>query len=248
MRDRTLLAIAACAATSAACGDNASAPVLPDECNPLGGESCLLPWPSSAYLEADPAIPSGFRLDLPIEAMPVNTDGVAIDPAPLDARWDGFSPTGPMLAMFPDGVSPDGLPSFRSPDDSLAPGSPIVLLDLDRGERAPLFAEVDQNVRDARQRALIIRPLARLSERTHYAVAIRNTVKDAGGKPLPISPGFAALRDGKGFSHPRFAKIAAGAAEMFPKLAKAGIAPSELVLAWDFRTASDEMLRADHGL
>ncbi|HEX7835861.1 MAG TPA: hypothetical protein VF469_00280 [Kofleriaceae bacterium] len=218
--------------------------MISSECNPLGGESCLLPWPSAAYLAAAPSTPSGFRLDLPIEAMPVNTDQVAIDPGPL-ARWDGFSPTGPMLAMFPDGVSPDGLPSFKAPDDSLAPGSPIVLWDLDRGERVPFFAEVDQNIPDVRQRALIIRPLARLHEKTHYAVAIRNTVKDADGKPLAISPGFAALRDGRSFAHPRFAAMAAGAAEVFAGLARAGVAKSELVLAWDFRTASDEVLRAD---
>src|SRR5262249_712974 len=167
------------------------------------------------------------------------------DPAPIDARWDGFSPTGPLLAMFPDGVSSAGLPSFKTPDDSLAAGSPIVLYDLDRGERAPFFAEIDQNISDVKQRALVIRPLARLHEKTHYAVAIRNTIKDADGKPLPVSPGFAALRDGKSFAHPRFAASAATAGGMFDGLAAAGVAKSELVLAWDFRTASDEMLRAD---
>jgi hypothetical protein len=247
MSNRTVLAVAALVAVAGAggCGDDNRAPPLARECNPLGGESCLLPWPSSAYLKADPSMPSGFRIDLPIEAMPVNSEGVSLDPAPLDARWDGFSPTGPLLAMFPDGVSPDGLPSFKSPDDSLAPGSPIVLLDLDRGERAPFFAEIDQNVSDATHRALVIRPLARLREKTHYAVAIRNTVKDASGQPLPISPGFAALRDGARFDHPRFAALAAGAAAMFDQLAAAGVARSELVLAWDFRTASDQMLRAD---
>src|SRR5678809_561782 len=103
--------------------------------------------------------------------------------------------------MFPAGVSPDGLPSFKSPEDSLAPGSPIVVLDLDRGERAAFFAEVDQNIVDVADRALVIRPLVRLAERTHYAVAIRNTVKSADGSALPVSPGFAALRDGTGFDH-----------------------------------------------
>lgn len=242
MRNRTIVLALV---TATACGDGGTAPALAPDCNPLGGEGCLLPWPSAAYLRADASTPSGFRLDLPIAAMPVNADQQPIDPAPLDARWDGFSPTGAMLAMFPRGVSPDGLPSFKSPDDSLAPGSPIVLLDLDRGERTPLFAEVDQNVRDVNQRALVIRPLARLHDKTHYAVAIRNTVMSADGTPLPVSPGFAALRDGARFDHPRFAALAAHAGEMFDGLLAAGVAKSELVLAWDFRTASDEMLRAD---
>src|ERR1043165_5285680 len=163
----------------AACGGESNPPpssAIPDACNPLGGQGCLLPWPSQTYTAADPSTATQLRLDLPADGMPVNTPGVPVDPAPFNARWDGFSPTGPMLAMFPDGVSSDGLPSFKNPDESLAPGSPIVVLDLDRGERAAFFAEVDQNVSDVPSRALVIRPLVRLHEKTHYAVAIRNKI------------------------------------------------------------------------
>ena len=96
---------------------------------------------------------------LPIEAMPKNDDKISIDPKLLN-RWDGFSPTGPMLAMFPKGVSVANLPSFKDPDASLAADSPIVLLDIDTGERAPFFAEIDANFSDPRRSsALIIRPL-----------------------------------------------------------------------------------------
>jgi hypothetical protein len=241
MTNRTLVLVL----VVAACGDDGGgASPMPEACNPLGGEGCLLPWPSMSYAKVDPGTATGYRLDVPIEAMPVNNLNVAINPAPL-TRWDGFSPTGPILAMFPRGVSPEGLPSLKTPDDSLAAGSPIVVLDLDRGERAAFFAEVDQNVNDPNSRALVIRPLMRLHEKTHYAVAIRNTVKSADGSALPISPGFAALRDGKTFAHPRFAAMATRAGDMFDKLAAAGVPKAELVLAWDFVTASDEMLRAD---
>jgi len=240
-----LCLLAACGGGGA--GDDVIDPpaMLPADCNPLGGQACLLPWPSLSYETADAASASGYRLALPIGGMPKNQRDVAVDPAPLNARWDGFSPTGPMLAMFEHGVSPDGLPSFKSPEDSLAPGSPVVVLDLDRGERVAVFAEVDQNARQVPDRALVIRPLVRLHEHTHYAVAIRNTVKGADGNPLPISPGFAALRDGASFDHPRFAAMATRAGEMFSKLAAAGVAKSELVLAWDFVTGSDAALRAD---
>lgn len=241
MTHRTLLFVL----MVAACGDEGISPSIPEPCNPLGGEGCLLPWPSLAYLKADPSTATGYRLDLPIAAMPVNIDNIAVDPAPLNARWDGFSPTAPILAMFPRGVASEGLPSWKAPEASLAAASPIVVLDLDRGERAAVFAEVDQNVREPNDRALVIRPVMRLHESTHYAVAIRTTVKSADGSDLPISPGFAALRDGKDFGHPRFAAMQARAAEMFDKLAAAGIARSELALAWDFVTASDDMLRAD---
>src|SRR5512140_3068011 len=132
MTNRTLLLVL----VVAACGDDGNSSPIPEACNPLGGEGCLLPWPSLSYLKADPSTATGYRLDLPLEAMPVNTDQIAIDPGPLNARWDGFSPTAPLLAMFPQGVSPDGLPSWKTPDDSLAASSPIVVLDLDHGERA----------------------------------------------------------------------------------------------------------------
>jgi hypothetical protein len=262
---RRTIVLAFTMALAAACGDNngapaaladggsgggsdtggaAGPPVIADACNPLGGQGCLLPWPSSSYLAVDATTATGYRLDLPIAGMPVNVKH-PIDPTPINARWDGFSPTGPLLAMFPSGVSAANLPPFADPDQSLAADSPIVLLDLDDGSRAPLFAEVDQNESVPADQALIIRPLMRLKPGAHYAVAIRNTVKAADGSALPVSPGFAALRDGAAFDHPRFAALQATAADMFAKLAAAGVDKSTLVLAWDFRTASDAMLQGD---
>jgi hypothetical protein len=220
-----------------ACGGDDNSSGIPSQCNPLGGQGCLLPWPSMAYFD-------GSHIDIPLNAMPTNFDKVTVDPAPLD-RWDGFSPTGPMLAMFPNGVSGDNLPSFKNPDESLAADSPIVLIDVDTGERTPFFAETDQNISDPAHSALIIRPLARLHPKSHYAVALRNTLKDKDGQPLPVSPAFAALRDGKSFSHPLWKKLSAKSADMFTALAAAGVDKSELVLAWDWQTASDEFLQQD---
>src|SRR5262245_50694651 len=89
----------------AACGDDGGSSGVPDACNPLGGQGCMLPWPSMAYARADASTPTGFRLDIPKEAMPKNIDGIAIDAEAFN-RWDGFSAIGPLLAMFPNGVSP----------------------------------------------------------------------------------------------------------------------------------------------
>jgi hypothetical protein len=217
---------------------------IKDPCNPLGGEGCMLPWPSMAYAKVDSASVTGMRLDIPIEAMPVNVDGTSVDPKMFD-RWDGFSLSGPMIAIFSTGVSGDNLPSFKNPDASLAQDAPIVVLDVDTGERTPYFAEVDQNITDIKNRALIIHPLARLHPKTHYAVAIRNTVKAADGSALPINAGFSAMRDGGDFDHPRFGAAKARATEMFAALETAGVHKADLVLAWDFVTASDEFLRGD---
>lgn len=210
----------------------------------MGGEGCLLPWPSATYLKTDSAAVSGFRVDLPTAAMPTNEDGQAVEPDGFN-RYDGFSLSGPMLVAFPTGVSATGLPSFKNPDESLAATSPIALIDIDHAERTPFFAEIDQNTADVNKRDLIIRPLARLKPGTRYVVAIRNSVKAADGSDLVVPPGFAALRDGKDFGHPRFGDIKKRWPAIFDKLGTMGIAKDDLVLAWDFVTASDEFMRSD---
>jgi hypothetical protein len=227
----------------AACGGNDSTGI-PDACNPLGGQGCLMPWPSMAYVKTDASSATGYRVDIPIEAMPANLDKLSVDPGPLNRR-DGFSPISQLLVAFPTGVSGDNLPTWKDPSASLAADSPIVIVAIDNGERVPFFAEIDQNIDDITKRDLIIRPLARMRGGTKYAVGIRNTVVAPDGSALPISPGFKALRDGGSFNHPKFAAFQKEASDTFGALATAGVAKSELVLAWDFVTASDEFLQQD---
>lgn len=241
MRDVRSSCLVAMSLLAAACGDNAGSDI-PAQCNPLGGQGCLLPWPSAAYEVADASTATGRRLALPIESMPRNLDDAPIDPVDFN-RWDGFSPTGPMLAQFPTGVSNTNLPTWKDPEASLAADSPIVLVNADTGERAPFFAEVDQNTRDPLVRNLIIRPLARLATNAHYVVGIRKTVKAADGGELPSPPAFAAAVAGGGYDHTRF--DGARFTKIFSVLETAGVPKTDLVLAWDFHTASDDFLRRD---
>lgn len=202
-----------------------------------------MPWPSAAYLvEAD--TPTGVRLDLPAEAMPRSVDDVAIDPAPYN-RFDGFSPSGPMLAVFPTGVSDRGLPGPDDPATSLDDDSPTVVLDMDTGQRVLHFAEVDRNALFPEERALIIRPLVRLSPGARYAVAIRKSVLAEDGAALPVSQGFRALVADESVAHPLMDRLAPRYDAIFDALDRQGIARDDLVLAWDFVTASDEFLTGD---
>jgi hypothetical protein len=230
----------------AACGDNSGGTDVPPACNPLGygAATCLAPWPSSAFLATDSSTASGFRVALPADAMPVNVDQRVVDPTAWN-RQDGFSPSGAMLAFFPGGVSVDGLPSHVDPSESLADDSLTVVVNVDTGERLLHFAEVDMNADDPAERALIIRPLIRMEPGTRYAVGVRRGVLDGAGQPLVRSPGFEALAAGDDFDHPLFPAIAATADDMFAALDGAGAPREDLVLAWDFVTASDESLTAD---
>jgi len=241
VRDARSYSVAIALSVIAACGGESGSDI-PAQCNPLGGEGCLLPWPSSAYEVADPSTPTGRRVQLPVEAMPSNIDATPVDPTALN-RWDGFSPTGPMLVAFPTGISDAGLPGFKDPDASLAADSPIIVVNADTGERAPFFAELDLNTSDVTKRDLIIRPLARLAPGAHYVVGVRKAVKAADGGELPLSPAFKAAVAGDSYDHPRFDK--ARYAAIFTALEAQGVAKSDLAIAWDFHTASDEFLRSD---
>ena len=184
----------------AGCGDDLPPDVagdIPARCNPLGGIACLMPWPSAVYLTPDDTA-TGVRVNLPVEAMPRNTLGVVVDPSPFN-RFDGFSPSGAMLAVFPGGVSAGSLPPHQDPARSLPDETPggtepaTVILDMSTGKRVLHFAEVDRNAVLPEERALIIRPLERLAPATRYAVAILDSVKAEDGSDLPVSPAFAAL-------------------------------------------------------
>jgi len=245
MRNWGLVFLCTIAASIAACGgDESNLGGIPDECNPLGGQACMMPFPSMIYMDQDATSETGFRLAIPAEAMPVNVDGDAVDPTPFNRR-DGFSTLGPILAAFPTGVSPDGLPSFKNPDESLAANSPIVLIDMESGERVPFFAEVDQNVALAEARNLMIRPLTRMKPGTRFAVGIRTGVKALGGGELPVPEAFEILRSGGSFTHPKAAELKTRTGEVLQALAGAGVPSGDLVLAWDFVTVSDNFIRSD---
>ncbi len=230
----------------AACGGDGEGNLggIPDECNPLGGQACMMPFPSMVYASAEAGSPTGFRLSIPAAAMPVNVDGIPVDPAAFNRR-DGFSTLGPILAAFPTGVSSDGLPSFKNPDESLAAESPIVLINMETGERVPFFAEIDQNIAVVEARNLMIRPLARMAPGTRHAVGIRKGVKALDGSDLPIPEAFQILKDGGSFTHPKAAELKTRTAEVIAALGTAGVPADDLVLAWDFVTVSDQFIRGD---
>ena len=230
-------------ASLVACGGSESSSI-PDSCNPLGGTTCLMPWPSSAYLVPSADTATGYQVALPVEAMPVNIDDRPVDPTGMN-RADGFGPTGVILAAFPNGVSADGLPPNTDPSASLADDSPVILFDVATGDRVSFFAEVDMNTNKPEERALIIHPLERMKPATRYAVAIRDTVKGGDGQPLERPEAFQAILDGKKFNHPLFDRIAGSYDDIFADLDSMGVSKDELVLAWDFVTASDDYLTRD---
>jgi hypothetical protein len=226
-----------------ACGGTTSLPVDAD-CNPLGaGDACLAPWPSSAFEVDDPATPTGRRLALPAGAIPRGAGDAEIDPA----RWnvlDGFA-GGPIVIAFPGGVASDDLPPADNMDLSLAPDSPTIILDMTTGTRVSHHGEID-----ADSQALVLRPAARLEPGHRYAVAITDRLLARDGEALEVSPGFAALRDNRTTDHPLLEHMRPRFEDVLVALDDAGVPAdgADLVIAWDFTVASDQVMRADLGI
>lgn len=229
----------------AACGASGDAPV--HACSVFSDGStgaCLSPWPSLEYLAPDETTATGFHIEIPASAMPVNYDGVVADPSSF-SLFDGFAPSGPMLVGFANGVADEGLIGPEDVAMSVEPGASIVMVDLETGARLPYFAEADAGAATPAEQVLIIRPMRRLPPASRIMVAITTKVKAADGSALVRPPAFDALVGGASYDHPTFARMQ----ERFPAwrdaLVAQGVNMADVVLAWEFVTASDAMLTRD---
>lgn len=201
------------------------------DCNPVDDGHCLLPFPSSFFLdEADTG--SGYRVRFGPDSLPANIDDVPIDPA----RWnelDGFPVLGAMLAHLPDAdvslaISHTDLGAYL--DDDVT----TVVLDVETGERVPHFVEREVQAPEGEQ-LLTLRPVVPMERGHRHVVGIRGL---GGAAP----DGFAALRDG----HEGDADLERQRQHyedvVFPALEAEGFARDELLLAWDFVTVSEDSL------
>jgi len=226
-----------------------------EACDFLIDEVCLLPYPSSYFLAPDPSTPTGLRINYGPTALPANALGTRINPADWNTL-DGYSPGPKILALFPDtGASVDldasGAAFHTDFARSLDADHPTILMEAATGERVVHFAEMAANTDDVTKKALIIRPGRRLDDGTRYLVALRNLV-DVNGTPITPRLAFRALRDGLAESEVAAACGTACAAavearratfaDIMDRLETAWVDREDLVLAWDFTTASTEAL------
>ncbi len=239
---RTRLLVLAVATSATGCGSKDLA--TPAECNPLGGQGCVLPWPSSIYERDDATSASGARLDLAPGSLPKSERGVVLDPTPWNART-GFSPATQILTAFPVAVDGSSLVSDTNIAASLTDTSPTVIVDMSNNQRVAHWSELDANTTDPNQQALYLRPAMRLLAGTRYAVAIRTSLHAADGSALPVPEGFAAILHGDTTSHDRLEAIRPRYDDIFASLAAAGVPRGDLVVAWDFVTATEDDLIGD---
>lgn len=223
-------------------GDVADAEVVAEPgCDFLDGRKCLYPFPNDWFTVEDPATDTGRRVDLLPAAMPVNVDGVAMDPAEWN-RNDGFSPGSPVITFVP-GIDLERTGTATSSDigASRDEQAPIVLLDADTGKRVPYWTELDESIDDPAERTLVIRPAVNFREGHRYVVALRDLL-DADGERIPAPDAFRVYRDGLEATDAAVEGRREHMEDLFATLEDEDIERDDLYLTWDFTVASERNL------
>ncbi|HEY1586373.1 MAG TPA: hypothetical protein VGH63_11845, partial [Polyangia bacterium] len=211
---------------------------VPAGCNPLIGDDCTTPFPSSFYEVADPATPTGVHVSVAPNVWPETATNIPFRGDQIENR-DGFSPATPFVVYFKAGFDTSKLPTDADLTAALNENATVQIINLADNSRVPLFAELDASADPSLgdRQSLIIHPMARLESSGHYAVALVGLRDAKGGDPTPA--GFRALRD-KGALSQSLKPLQASYDTLFASLAAAGIPrDSNLTLAWDVHTASD---------
>ncbi len=215
------------------------------DCDSLQPDHCALPWPSNLYLKPDDSRVTGYTLNFGENTLPKSDTGGGIQTRPDPyRRLDGYGPGTPLLVNFPN-IDTSNIAGETNIADSLNDDAPIVWLEVDDSgnvvRKIPYFAELDENGTTPENTVLFVRPAVILKESTRYVVAFRN-LKDTSGNAIAPSDAFKKLRDGDTSGDPVLAARQARFDDIFSILDAQGIQKSNLTLAWDFVTASNQAL------
>jgi len=208
-------------------------------CQPISVD-CALPWPSSFYLKADATTATGYRVDLPSAALPEAAGAGPFDTTRMNLL-DGFSAAGALVANVKARVAVDQLVPFTDIAKSLDATARTQIFRYDTGERVPHFSEVDANAAGDDDQVVLMSPAVRLEPKTRYVAVLRDLV-DVDGKKITVAP-FEALKAKR--ANPRLDAVRARYDEIFALLESKGVPRSSVTLAWDFVTASDELVLAN---
>lgn len=204
-------------------------------CDALDPVRCLLPWPSSAFLVADPASDTGVRVEVSLEE--VNR---LDDPGEFFLHANGFSRVSSMLTAFDGEVTEEGLGGptggvmrvFNASPDSPNYGEEVALR---------LEVDVELNTREGIYTSVLIGdPLEILEPNTEYVVIVTDAVRGVDGTTYETPHvGRVVL----GLEPPASEEEAALAGYHAPTralLEQVGVDPTHLLRVWDFITRTEE--------
>ena len=210
----------------------------------------MLPFPNDYYTSPDATTSSGRRVAFPLAALPAAVGATPLDPTPWEAN-DGFSPGSVLLTHVPGlSLARSGVATISDMGDSLAPASPVVLLDTDTNQRWPTWTELDVTDHDPATQLVMIHPAQNLTEGHHYIVALRD-LRDGTGRLINPGTAFSQVLAGEA---PSASPAGHGSSvtqayelhlsQDLRTLERAGVSTRGLFLSWDFTVDSERNLTA----
>lgn len=212
---------------------------LTAECDDQDGFRCVLPFPSSTFMTADASLPTGVRVAVTDSILPGGDDD-----ATFMNSADGFSRITPVITGFRDPIDHswvDALPRAATlPEDA-----PIQLINAEPGHplygtRVPVWAEVIEGGAGGSDDLLLAYPQVPMAPGADHVVVVTTDLKHADGTDVEIARATDLVT---GLAKPATlaeAELAAYHAPTRQLLEDAGIAPGEVLRAWDFTSRSDE--------
>ena len=206
-------------------------------CDILDDSKCLFPFPNDHFTVEDPSMDSGRRINFEQASMPANAGGVHIDPTEWN-RNDGFSPGSSGLLHIPGiDLAQSGAAPITAIEQSLEADAPVLMIDVDTGQRIPLWVEADLQVTGPNDVTLMVRPAVQLREEHRHIVAFRG-VRDTNGDVIEPGRGFEIYRDAIPTFAPEVEDRRAAMEDIFATLAANGVGRDDLYVAWDFTVSS----------
>ena len=116
-------------------------------CDNTNPDHCLLPFPSSAFLNSDSGTITGYRLDIDGEAIPDSASAESEDFHMLNSK-DGHSPSSQIFTTFTSIPDISGLASQDSIPSSLLPGHNSLVLNMDTGQIVEHWVEISARTQE----------------------------------------------------------------------------------------------------
>jgi len=155
-------------------------------CTSQAVTSCLLPYPSSQYLEFSPTSRTKYRVHVPDDILApeiLAQFGPGATPEEVYGGADGFSVLTPVVFELADEIDPASLP--------LDGGNALVVVDLDTGARVPMRARVSLDAERlwAKNKIIEAFPIDRFDYGHRYLAVITDSLLGVRGAALRPAPG-----------------------------------------------------------
>ncbi|KAH3732857.1 ATP-dependent DNA helicase RecG [Pelomyxa schiedti] len=202
-----------------------------ENCNPYDPSMCMLPFPSTFYLKNDSSTVTGWRVDINKHASVRDRWGEHVGNTEQLNELDGFSVSAPILCYFEE-ASLDGVISLSNLSAYTSPTAKTVLIDTTTNTLVPHWVELD--AMDQKTPLLLIQPDQVLKHATRYVVGIR-WLLNKNGKYILRAPYFdSVLKNQSGEDWSYLSK------NVWPYVQDKGWLLDDVLLMWDFVTASEE--------